>query len=231
LRAANCGFDIRWSSHIKTNFSGHPVKSVAVEVADPSGAIHRQRGEFVLTETGVEGGLIYAVSSYLRDRIEQEGQATLVVDLAPDRDHSRLTRDLSKPRGKRTMATHLLRQAGIAGVKSALLREVVPKDAFDDPVRLAQTIKALPLTLVASRPLEEAISTAGGVTFEELDDRLMIRRFPGVFCAGEMLDWEAPTGGYLLTACLATGYTAGAGAVTWLLEREAGTTSPIRTTR
>ena len=117
------------------------------------------------------------------------------------------------------MATHLARQAGIAGVKSALRREVFSQDTFDDPVRLAQAIKSVPLTLVAPRPLEEAISTAGGVKFEDLDDRLMLRRFPGVFCAGEMLDWEAPTGGYLLTACLATGYAAGAGAVTWILNR------------
>jgi hypothetical protein len=230
LRPANCGFDVRWSAHITTKFAGQPVKSVAVCVTKPDGAVHRQQGEFVVTETGVEGGLIYAVSSVLRDRIEREGQAILTVDLAPDRDQARLVRDLSKPRGKRTMATHLQRQAGIAGVKSALLREVVPNNTFDDPVRLAQAIKAVPVTLVAPRPLEEAISTAGGVTFEELDDRLMIRRFPGVFCAGEMLDWEAPTGGYLLTACLATGYAAGAGAVTWIRTGQTGSTSSIRTT-
>lgn len=231
LRPANCGFDVHWSTHLKTKFAGHPVKSVAVQVVTPGGGVYRQRGEFVLTETGVEGGVIYSVSSYLRDEIEQEGQAVLMVDLAPDRDEGRLMRDLSQPRGKRTMATHLQRQAGIAGVKSALLREVCPKDAFDDPVRLAQAIKSVPLTLVAPRPLEEAISTAGGVTFEELDDRLMIRRFPGVFCAGEMLDWEAPTGGYLLTACVATGHAAGAGAVAWIRKRQTGSASSIRTTR
>lgn len=231
LRPVNCGFDAHWSTHLKTKFAGHPVKSVAVQVVTPGGGVHRQRGEFVLTETGVEGGVIYGVSSVLRDRIEKEGQATLMVDLAPDRDQGRLMRDLSKPRGKRTMATHLERQAGIAGVKSALLREVCPKDIFEDPASLAEAIKAVPLKLVAARPMEEAISTAGGVTLEELDDRLMIRRFPGVFCAGEMLDWEAPTGGYLLTACLATGYAAGAGAVTWFLNRRAGSVSTIRTTR
>jgi len=231
LRPANCGFDIRWSSHIKAKFSGHPVKSVTVEVAHPNGGVYRQRGEFVLTETGVEGGVIYSVSSVLRDRIEKEGQAILTVDLAPDRDEARLIRDLSKSRGKRTMATHLQRQAGITGVKSALLREVLPRNTFDDPVRLARAIKAVPLTLVAPRPLEEAISTAGGVAFEDLDDRLMIRRLPGVFCAGEMLDWEAPTGGYLLTACLATGYTAGAGAVTWFRTGRTGSTPSIRTVR
>jgi uncharacterized flavoprotein (TIGR03862 family) len=230
LRPSNCGFDVRWSSHIKTKFAGHPLKSVAIQVTKPSGDVHRQRGECVLTETGLEGGLIYAVSSYLRDEIEKRGQAMLTVDLAPDRDLSRLTRDLSKARGKRTMATHLQRQAGVAGVKSALLREVFPKDTFDDPIRLAKAIKAVPLNLVAARPLEEAISTAGGVLFEELDDRLMVRRLPGVFCAGEMLDWEAPTGGYLLTACLATGRTAGVGAVTWIRERQVGRALLTKTT-
>ena len=216
LRAANCGFDVRWSEHIRTKFAGHPVKSVAVVVTKPGGGTLWQQGEFVITETGLEGGVIYAVSSFLRDQIEAAGSAILRLDLTPDRDQARLTRDLSRPRAKRTMATHLERHAGIAGVKAALLREVVPKQDLSDPARLAAAIKALPLTLVAPRPLEEAISTAGGVRFEALDERLMIRDLPGVFCAGEMLDWEAPTGGYLLTACFATGRVAGAGAVAWL---------------
>lgn len=216
LRPANCGFDINWSEHIRTKFAGHPVKSVAVVVTKPSGGSLWQQGEFVITKTGLEGGVIYAVSSLLRDQIEAAGKATLRLDLTPDRDEARLTRDLSRPRGKRTMASHLQRQAGVAGVKTALLREVVPKQEFSDPARLAAAIKALPLTLVAPRPLEEAISTAGGVSFEALDERLMIRDVRGVFCAGEMLDWEAPTGGYLLTACFATGRVAGAGAVAWL---------------
>ena len=159
--------------------------------------------------------------SSLRDEILAKGVATLRLDLAPDRDGPRLTHDLSRPRGKRTMATHLQRQAHIEGVKAGLLREVVSKEDFADPVRLAAAIKALPLRLVAPRPLEEAISTAGGVRFEDLDERLMIRNLPGVFCAGEMLDWEAPTGGYLLTACFATGRAAGAGAVVWLTAKKA----------
>ncbi len=230
LRPANCGFDINWSHHIRTRFAGSPVKSVAIRVGTSGGSELRHRGEFVLTETGVEGGLIYAVSSYLRDEIEREGQAILTVDLAPDRDQTRLAHDLSRPRGKRTVATHLQRHSGIAGVKAVLLREVFPKDTFDHPVRLAQAIKALPLVLVAPRPLEEAISTAGGVEFEELDDRLMVRSLPGVFCAGEMLDWEAPTGGYLLTACLATGHAAAVGAVAWRRERQAGQASVTQIT-
>jgi len=172
----------------------------------------------VITETGVEGGVIYAVSASLRNEILAKGVATLRLDLTPDRDMPRLTRDLTRPRGKRTMATHLQRQAHIEGVKAGLLREVVSKENFADPVRLAAAIKSLPLRLVAPRPLEEAISTAGGVPFEALDARLMIRTLPGIFCAGEMLDWEAPTGGYLLTACFAKGQAAGAGAVDWLLE-------------
>ena len=216
LRPANCGFDIGWSDHVRTKFAGHPVKSVAVIVTKPSGGSLWQQGEFVITKTGVEGGVIYAVSSYLRDQIEAEGSAILKLDLAPDRDQARLTRELARPRGKRTMATHLQRQAHIAGVKVALLHEVTSKETFTDPARLAAAIKSLPIKLTAPRPLEEAISTAGGVRFEDLDERFMIRSLPGLFCAGEMLDWEAPTGGYLLTACFATGRAAGAGAVAWL---------------
>ncbi|MCP9471989.1 MAG: TIGR03862 family flavoprotein [Nitrospira sp.] len=219
LRPANCGFDVEWSTYFKTRFAGQPVKSAALIVTTPDGAVQRRQGEFVITETGVEGGVIYAVSSVLRDRIEREGRAVLTVDLTPDRDRVRLEQDLSRPRGKRTMATHLRRYAGISGVKSALLREVLPRETFADPAALAASIKSLPLVLRATRPLAEAISTAGGVCFEDLDERLMLRKMPGLFCAGEMLDWEAPTGGYLLTACLATGRWAGAGALKWAESR------------
>ena len=222
LQPTNCGFDVDWSEHFGTKFAGHPVKSVAIIVRNAAGAESWHPGEFVITETGVEGGVIYTVSATLRDEILATGMATLRLDLAPDRDVPRLTHDLSRPRGKRTMATHLQRQAHIEGVKAGLLREVVAKEDFADPARLATAIKALPLRLVAPRPLEEAISTAGGVPFESLDEQLMVRTLPGVFCAGEMLDWEAPTGGYLLTACFATGQTAGAGAVAWLTKRGVG---------
>ena len=219
LQPANCGFDVGWSEHFRTKFAGHPVKSVAIVMRTESGAESWHPGEFVITETGVEGGVIYTVSAALRDEILAMGSATLHLDLAPDRDVPRLTHDLLRPRGKRTMATHLQRQAHIEGVKAGLLREVVSKEDFADPARLAAAIKSLPLRLVAPRPLEEAISTAGGVAFDELDEPLMVRALPGVFCAGEMLDWEAPTGGYLLTACFATGQVAGAGAVAWLNKR------------
>ncbi len=216
LKPANCGFDVNWSEHLRTKFAGQPVKSVAVIVKNERGGESWHPGEFVITETGVEGGVIYQVSQGIREEIDRAGTATVWLDLAPDRDAPRLVNDLAKPRGKRTVASHLQRYARIEGVKGALLREMTPKQDFADPARLASAIKRLPLTLVAPRPLEEAISTAGGVAFESLDDRLMIRRLPGVFCAGEMLDWEAPTGGYLLTACFASGRVAGAGAVAWL---------------
>ncbi len=219
LQPANCGFDVCWSEHFRAKFAGHPVKTVGVVAKSPSGSVMRRMGEFVITDSGVEGGVIYAVAPYLRDEIQATGRGTLRLDLAPDRELPRLIKDLSQPRGKKTMATHLQRRAHIEGVKSGLLREYVSKEDFTDPTRLAASIKSLTLTLVAPRPLAEAISTAGGVGFEALDSRLMVRALPGLFCAGEMLDWEAPTGGYLLTACFASGRAAGVGAVAWLRER------------
>ena len=219
LRPANCGFDVGWSEHFRARFGGHPVKPVVVAVTNAEGVELRQQGEFVVTETGIEGGVIYAVSACVRDEILAKGAAVIRLDLAPDRNLPRLIADLSRPRGSRSVASHLQRRAGIEGVKAGLLRECVLKQDFADPTRLAAAIKALSLRLVAPRPLEEAISTAGGVAFEALDERLMIRALPGIFCAGEMLDWEAPTGGYLLTACFASGRAAGAGAVAWLESR------------
>jgi uncharacterized flavoprotein (TIGR03862 family) len=218
LKPANCGFDVQWSEHFRAKFAGQPVKTVEATVKTMDGIVIRRMGEFVITTNGVEGGIIYMVSAAVRDVITTEGTATLWLDLVPDRSLRRLTEDLSRARGKRTMATHLKRYAGIAGVKAGLLREAVSKEVLTDCVRLAAAIKSLPLTLVTPRPLEEAISTAGGVSFEALDERLMLRSFPGVFCAGEMLDWEAPTGGYLLTGCLATGRLAGRAAAEWAHE-------------
>ena len=215
LKPANCGFDVRWSPHFRTKCSGQPVKTVQVAVKTVNGAMVRHMGEFVITANGVEGGVIYMVSAHVREVIAAEGSATLWLDLVPDRSLHQLTDDLSRPHGKRTMATHLKRRAGIMGVKAGLLREVVPQEVLRDPARVAAALKSLPVTLVNPRPLEEAISTAGGVSSEALDSKLMLRAFPGVFCAGEMLDWEAPTGGYLLTACLATGRLAGSAAAQW----------------
>ena len=219
LRPANCGFDVNWSQHLRRRFAGHPVKPVVVSGITLEGNEFRQQGELVVTEVGVEGSVIYAVSAWLRDEIAAKGVAHIRLDLAPDRVLSRIINDLSRPRGSRSMASHLKRCVGIEGVKACLLRELVPKQDFSDPELLGAAIKALPIQLVAPRPLEEAISTAGGIVFEALDARLMIGTLPGVFCAGEMLDWEAPTGGYLLTACFASGHAAGAGAVAWLQSR------------
>lgn len=216
LKPANCGFDIDWSQHIRTRFAGHPVKPVVVAVTTDEGVEVRQQGEFMVTETGIEGGVIYAVSAWLREEILSRGVAHIRLDLSPDRDLPRLIKELSRPRGSRSMASHLRRRTGLEGVKAALLREFVPKEDFTNPERLGTAIKALPVTLNATRPLEEAISTAGGIAFEALDSRLMIRTLPGVFCAGEMLDWEAPTGGYLLTVCIASGRVAGSGATAWI---------------
>ncbi len=216
LKPANCGFDVNWSQHLRKRFAGHPVKPVVVSGSTSTGVEFRQQGELIVTETGIEGGVIYAVSAWLRDEIQAKGVVAIRLDLSPDREQSRIISDLSRPRGSRSMASHLKRCVGIAGVKTSLLREYVPKQDFSDPVKLGTAIKSLPLQLLASRPLEEAISTAGGVAFNALDSRLMIRVLPGVFCAGEMMDWEAPTGGYLLTACFASGRVAGTAAVDWL---------------
>ena len=215
LRPANCGFDVAWSEHFRDKFVGQPVKSV---VACFDG--QQRPGEFVITRHGVEGGLIYAFSAALRDAIETEGSATLHLDLAPGKSLERLTREIAHPRGARSMGSHLQSRAGIAGVKAGLLREFASKADYDDPARLAAAIKALPLKLISPRPLDEAISSAGGVTVESLDAHLMLKVLPGVFCAGEMLDWEAPTGGYLLTACFASGRVAGQGALAWLQARK-----------
>jgi uncharacterized flavoprotein (TIGR03862 family) len=211
LKPSNCGFDVGWSPHFRERFDGHPIKSVVLSFGE-----FRQQGEFIVTKEGVEGSLIYAASALLRDEIEASGQAMMSLDLAPDRSLEWLVERLSKPRGSRTMASHLEKTVGIKGVKAGLLHEFVPKDIFADEGQLAHHIKNLPIPLIATRPLDEAISSAGGVRFESLDAHLMIRSMPGVFCAGEMLDWEAPTGGYLLTACFSMGFAVGYGVLRWL---------------
>jgi uncharacterized flavoprotein (TIGR03862 family) len=212
LQPSNSGFDIGWSPHFRGRFAGEPVKTVVASFVDREGRPHRRAGEFIVTETGVEGGLVYALSAPLRESIAATGAATLHLDLVPDRGADRLVRELSHPQGRRSMASHMQSRSGLKGVKVGLLREIVPARDFADPGRLVAAIKSLPLKLVAARPLAEAISSAGGVAFDALDGNLMLREVPGVFCAGEMLDWEAPTGGYLLTACFATGRAAGLGA-------------------
>jgi uncharacterized flavoprotein (TIGR03862 family) len=209
FRPANCGFEVVWSGHFRDRFAGAPVKAVRMHFEDSTGAVFDRRGEFVITEYGLEGSLVYAASALLRDEIERTGEAVISLDLAPDRSQDALARRLALPRGSSSISNFLRKQAGIKGVRAGLLREGTLPPDFSDLVGLARRIKGLRLTLLRPRPIEEAISSAGGVRFEALDDRLMIRALPGVFCAGEMLDWEAPTGGYLLTACMATGRAAG----------------------
>jgi len=211
LRPANCGFDVAWSPHFRDRFAGEPLKSVSLSFAGQS-----RRGEFVVTRHGVEGGLIYSFSAALRDAIEQRGNAAIAVDLLPDWTRERVLAEVSHPRGSRSLSSHLQSRLGLKGVKAGLLRECLPADRFADPLQLAAAIKALPIRLIAPRPLAEAISSAGGVDFAALDPHLMLRDHPGVFCAGEMLGWEAPTGGYLLTACFASGFAAGRGCLEWL---------------
>jgi len=221
LRPANCGFDVAWSEHLRQRFAGQPVKAVRASFVAPDGSRIERDGEFLVTEHGVEGSLIYTLSAPLRDGIEATGSATLRLDLAPGRTLQRLTDDLAQGRGRDSLSNHLRRRAGIDGVKAALLHECAAAEDLASPARLAAIIKSLPLRLDSPRPLDEAISSAGGVDFAALDDRLMLRTLPGTFCAGEMLDWEAPTGGYLLTACFASGRAAGRGVLRWLGETQA----------
>lgn len=220
LKPANCGFDVKWSEYFCDRFQGSPLKSVAIHFQPSSGKPVHQRGEFVITHYGVEGSLIYAFSAAIRDEIFEYGQAVIHLDLAPDWTIEQLETRLSRPRGSRSISSFIEKSIGIHGVKTNLLWEYLPKSIFNDPQKLAAAIKAFPVPLDAPRPIEEAISTAGGVRFEDLDDHLMLIKIPGVFCSGEMLDWEAPTGGYLLTACFSTGLAAAQGVIDWLRKKD-----------
>ncbi|NMM37617.1 MAG: TIGR03862 family flavoprotein [Glaciimonas sp.] len=216
LQPSNCGFDCVWSTHFSSRYAGSALTSVALGFTNDNPPVQPKKGQFVITEGGVEGSLIYAFSAAIRDAIGAYGSATVTLDLAPDWTLERVAAELSRPRGARSMSSHLQSRLNITGVKSGLLRELVRKEDFAQPAVLATRIKALPLTLTAARPLDEAISSAGGVRFDALNPHLMLHALPGVFCAGEMLDWEAPTGGYLLSACFASGRAAGMGALDWL---------------
>jgi uncharacterized flavoprotein (TIGR03862 family) len=216
LLPANCGFDVAangkpgWSAHFQNKYAGQPFKTVAIAV--PGTDFHRQ-GEFVATQTGVEDSLIYAASKLLRERIAADGSATFHLDLLPQWDATKVLREVSHPRGSRSLSSHLSSRLNLEGIKLNILYELLSKDAMNDPRQLATAIKSLPITVTATRPLDEAISTAGGVRFEAMTGQYMLNKLPGVFCAGEMLDWEAPTGGYLMTAAMATGRAAGDGAL------------------
>lgn len=228
LRPANCGFDVQgrtsadgtattgWSQHLASQFAGTPLKSVALSFTDTQGRSFQRKGEFVVTATGIEGNLVYAASALLRDEIERHGHATLHLNLKPDFTPERLLTEVKHPRGSRSLSSHLKSRLNLTALHLALLHEVLSKEVMNDPVQLAAAIQHLPITLTAARPIDEAISSAGGVRLEALNDTLMSAALPGLFVAGEMLDWEAPTGGYLLTACLASGRLAGQGASAFL---------------
>jgi uncharacterized flavoprotein (TIGR03862 family) len=220
LQAANCGFDVLgreaqgWTPHFRSRFSGHPLKSVALRVdaapGQPVSAPPRfsRQGEFVITETGVEGSLVYAAGAFLREDLNR-GVAHLVLDLLPHKTAEQVLAEVCRPRGSKSLSSHLKSRLGIDGVKMGLIHELCSAEQLANPQALAMAIKALKLHLKQPRPVAEAISTAGGVALEALSPELMVLGRPGLYCAGEMLDWEAPTGGYLLTACLASGWHAG----------------------
>jgi uncharacterized flavoprotein (TIGR03862 family) len=211
-----------WSDHFWQRHAGQPLKSVALSFVDSQGSRFARKGEFVATRSGVEGSLIYAVSALLREEIARSGSATPMLDLLPDRTLEEVGAEVARPRGSRSMASHLKSRLRLDGIKSSLLHELLERSAWHEPQQLARAIKALPLRLVAARPIDEAISSAGGVRMgqgegEGVDAGLRLSApalaSSAVFCAGEMLDWEAPTGGYLLTACLASGHWAGRNAL------------------
>ena len=243
LQPANCGFDVArvqaplgatrrsfllellgqqpqlpvgWTPHFTERFAGQPFKNVVLRFEGQQGEHFERRGEFVATATGVEGSLVYAASRWLRDEIAAHGHATLTLDLLPDHSVERVRAEVLRPRGSRSLVSHLKSRLGLDGIKTALLYEQLGAQGMQDLEALSGAIKALPLTLLAPRPLPEAISTAGGVALSALDAHGQVLHCPGLWCAGEMLDWEAPTGGYLLTACCATGYVAGEAAAQWL---------------
>jgi uncharacterized flavoprotein (TIGR03862 family) len=202
LRPANCGFEVDWSDHLRERFAGQPLKRIALSFGD-----QRVRGEAMITTHGLEGGAVYALSAALREAILRDGRAVVTIDLLPDLDEADISRRLAEPRGARSLST-ILRRIGLSPAAVALLRE---SGLGSTPPELAARIKRAPVIVVAARPIERAISTAGGIAHDEVDDGLMLKRVPGVFVAGEMLDWEAPTGGYLLQATFATAVTAAHG--------------------
>jgi uncharacterized flavoprotein (TIGR03862 family) len=218
LQPSNCGFDLKspWSAHLREQFAGQPIKPVALQFTDSLGGTFQKQGEFVITATGVEGSLIYAASNVIRDDISRSGHATIYLDLLPAFTAEKVLAEVRHPRGSKSLSAHLKSRLNLHGLKAALLYEVLSKEHMQDAAYLAKTIKALPLTLGAARPIDEAISSAGGIALEAMNESLMLLAQPGVFCAGEMLDWEAPTGGYLLNACWASGRVAGRGAAAYL---------------
>lgn len=211
LKPANAGFDVDWDALFIERFAGTPVKSVTA--TSDAGTTP---GEFVISRHGIEGSLVYAHSAALRDRLNRDGKTELVIDLAPGRSAERLAHDLTRQDSKASFSNRLRKGAGLDGVKAALARLFSSEDERRDPGKLAARLKALPIPLIRIRPIDEAISSAGGIRFSQIDERFMLKARSGTFVAGEMLDWEAPTGGYLLTGCLATGRAAASGVIDWL---------------
>ncbi len=212
LRPSNCGFHIAWSEHMRERFAGQPLKNIAL-----SSGGHRVRGEAVITRDGMEGGAVYALSPVLRETIADTGEAMLAVDVLPDMSTDDVARRLSAPRGKQSLANVLRKSLSLSPVAIGLAQEATHGTLGAlAPEAMAALLKAVPVTLTGMAPIERAISTAGGVTFDAIDDAFMLTNRPGVFVAGEMIDWEAPTGGYLLQACFATGVAAGEGAARYL---------------
>jgi uncharacterized flavoprotein (TIGR03862 family) len=220
FKPTNCGFDVLWSEYFKEKFSGESIKTVNASLTNIHNTQETKKSQIVVTKSGIEGSLIYALSAQIRELIERDGGATIYLDLLPDKDHDRVYREIVVPRGSKSLSSHLRSKLGIDALKTGLLHECLDKEILQDMNMLAKAIKRLPVKLIRARPIEEVISSAGGVVFEELDENLMISKIKGLFCAGEMLDWEAPTGGYLLTACFASGRTAGLGVLKYLSEIE-----------
>lgn len=216
LKPSNCGFQHEWTPHFQSRYAGSPIKPVVVSGFDTNHPEKRLQGEFVISTSGIEGSVIYAISADLRHTIEKKGSAELICDLCPGRSIERLRKDLNTPQGKRSMTDHLRRHTGLEGVKIGLLYEFMSKEDWQDKEKIIQAMKSYPLKLTSTRPIDEAISTAGGVARTAVDQDLMSVARPGIFFAGEMLDWEAPTGGYLLTASMASGRHAGLAAGRWL---------------
>ncbi len=214
FRPSNCGFTVDWSDRMREQFAGAPVKGVQLSAGGQA-----TREEFAVTARGVESGGVYTLSAALRDEIEAKGSATLWLDLLPDLDVAETARRLAAAPAKQSFSNRLRKALKITGVKAALLFECADRETLNDPARAAEAIKALPLKLTGTVPVDEAISTAGGVAWNALDEQLMLKAKPGHFCAGEMIAWDAPTGGYLITACMATGRAAGRGVLDWLARR------------
>ncbi len=211
FRPSNCGFNIKWSDYFRERYAGEPIKNCILNFAGTSA-----KGDVMVTANGIEGGTVYKLSAPIVEALGNNQPASITIDLTPDRSTKQLEDRLAQPQGKRSLSDHIRRKTGLKGVQIGLLREFAAKEAFSSAEGIAGLIKSISIPIKSVRPIEEAISVAGGVSFDGLDENLMLTALPGTFCAGEMVAWDAPTGGYLLTACLAQGKQAAVGAAAWL---------------